>query len=230
MARRIDRILDGLTQAAQGRRALPVVGQADAEAICGLFHAQVDRGAARRAEVVAAAGRRVACEAGCDACCASVPAVFAGEAITVARWLGRPANAAARAGFLARFGAWRGALGDLVDRWIAAAEAGDTAAGADVAAEAWRRRVPCAFLDAGRCTIYPVRPTICRDHHALDSAEPCRARQPDIAQASFPPLEDYLEHIRPVVLAMHDALRPDQRGARPLCQAVHDELERTAAR
>lgn len=230
VARRIDRILDHLTQAAEGRRALPVVTQRDAEAVCALFHEQVDRGTARRAEVVAAAGRTIACGAGCDACCANVAAVFAGEAVAIAGWLRRPDHAAIRAGFEARFGAWRAGLGDLVDRWAAASRDGDVEAGKQIAAEAWERQVKCAFLDDGRCSIYPVRPTICRDYHALDTADGCQPGKPvGVAQASFPPLEGYLDKIRPVVLAMHAALRPDEPGALPLCQAVHDELSRDQA-
>jgi Fe-S-cluster containining protein len=43
--------------------------------------------------------------------------------------------------------------------------------------ERWRKQVPCAFLDAesGHCSIYPVRPLACRQHHSVDVFECERA-------------------------------------------------------
>ena len=43
--------------------------------------------------------------------------------------------------------------------------------------ERWREQVPCVFLDteAGQCSIYPVRPLACRQHHSVDVFECERA-------------------------------------------------------
>ncbi|MCB9562490.1 MAG: YkgJ family cysteine cluster protein [Kofleriaceae bacterium] len=222
---RLDDVLDDLAHAAQGKRRLPVLQPDDVVAVYALFHGQVDRGTARRAALVTEGGHVVACQPGCDACCHNTPAIHAGEAVTIARWLEQPAQAAARDAFLTRYPAWRAALGDLVDRWAHAAGTGDVATEVELAAAAWHRTVPCAFLDGGRCSIYPVRPVVCRDHHALGTAAACQpGAQEDLQRARFPPLVDYLDHIRPIVLAMHDALQPDTPGARPLCAAVHDQL------
>lgn len=37
-----------------------------------------------------------------------------------------------------------------------------------------RQELPCPFLAAGRCRVYPVRPLVCRAMHALDAGE-CQA-------------------------------------------------------
>ncbi len=223
---RVDRLLDELAQAADGKRHLPVVRPHEAETIIGLFAAQLDRGTEARAKAAAAAGRPVACVAGCSACCFNIPAVRAGEAVTIARWLARPEQDAIRDAFLERFEVWRAGLGDLVDRWIEASAEGDPQAGIQLAIDAFHRRVPCAFLDDGRCSIYPVRPIVCREHHAVGTNAGC---QPDattkVAQCTFKPLDDYLDKIQPMLVAIHEAMRPDLPGAKPVCQAVHDELE-----
>lgn len=224
MSSRLDRLLEDLAAAADGKRHLPVVRPHDAEAVVGLFHAQLDAGTAARSRAALSAGRPIACGPGCDACCRNIPAVHAGEAVTIARWLLRPEQDAIRDAFLARFEAWRAGLGDLVDAWIAASAAGDRDAGVRIGIAAFRRGVPCAFLDAGRCSIYAVRPAVCREHHAVITPEHCQPDAGEVEQARFPPLDDYVAKIQPILLALHDALHPDAPGAAPVCQAVYDEL------
>ena len=56
----------------------------------------------------------------------------------------------------------------------------------------------CTFLEAGRCTIYAVRPISCRLHHSLmSSAEPCdTARHPDMhVPALNLPLDPIFVHV-----------------------------------
>jgi Fe-S-cluster containining protein len=230
MTTRLDGLLDELAQAADGKRHLPVVRAHDVEAVLALFNAQIDLGTEARAKQTAANGRPIACSAGCDACCHSLPGIHTGEAITIARWLARPEQDALRDAFLARFDPWRAALGDVVDRWTAASAANDVDAGMAAAREALARGVPCAFLDAGRCSIYAVRPVVCREHHAVGTSAACQpGAGTRVERASFPPLEAYLAKIQPILLALHDALRPELPAARSLCQAVHDELETLVA-
>lgn len=223
---RLDKLLDGLHKAATTKNGkLPGLRAADAEEVCGHFHAQVDRGTAARAMQAAEQGRPVACARLCDHCCNSAPAIFAGEAVTIARWLERPENAELRDGFLERYPAWFAKVEDLLGAWSLAATAGD-AAGAEAAlTEVWRRSVMCAFNVGGACTIYEVRPNVCRNAHALDSNQHCKPgsiTSPSVLP--FPPLDTFLVQIRPVVFAMHAALHKDGTGSQPLCVAVHDEL------
>ena len=71
-----------------------------------------------------------------------------------------------------------------------------------------------------------MRPTICREVHALDTSDHCqRTTNRGVSTMTYPPLDQYVEMIRPITLALHAALRPDQ-GSQPMCVAVHDELAR----
>ncbi len=231
MSERAQRVLGEIGEAIAHKRRLPVVRPADAEAVCKHFHAEVDRGVAARATAAAAAGHPVACRVGCSQCCNNIPAVFAGEAVTIARWLDQPENAAARAGFLARYPAWRAKVADVIAGWDAAAAAGDADGATAAATKAWQRQVMCAFNHEGRCTIYAVRPNVCRNAHALDTPDNCvpSPAAPAVHRA-HPPLDDYFEQIRPVVYAMHASLRGgDRRGSQPLCVAVHEQLAATHA-
>ena len=86
-----------------------------------------------------------------------------------------------------------------------------------------RRGVMCAFNQDGRCTIYEVRPTVCRNAHALDvRCDP--ARSETLESFDFAPLDEYVERLRPVSMAMHQALRRDGAGPRPLCVHVFEAL------
>ena len=224
MRTRLDDVIDDLAQAAEGRRALPVLQPAEAAAVCTLFAGQVDKGMDALERAAAAAGRPLACRAGCADCCRSLPAIYAGEAVTIARWLDD--HAEARAGFDARYPAWVAALGDLVDAWRDAAARADVADGERIATEARRRGVMCAFNDGGRCTIYEVRPLVCRTAHAVDTSARCApdATEPVLAW-TLPALEAYLDRIRPLLIAMHHALG-ERTGAAPLCAAVRAQVER----
>jgi hypothetical protein len=224
-ADRLDRVLGELGEFLERKRSLPVIQPGDAEAVCGLFHAQVDRGTAAREQAAQAAGHRIACHDGCSQCCHNMPAVFAGEAVTIAEWLERPEQAAVRARFVEKYPAWLARVADLVERWAAAAASGDVDAGRHAAREAWQRQVMCAFNHEGSCSIYEVRPNVCRHAHALDTPARCAPdTTEDVATLPFPPLDQYIERILPVVYAMHAAIRRDHVGSQPLCVAVFERL------
>ncbi|AUX44643.1 uncharacterized protein SOCE26_061090 [Sorangium cellulosum] len=52
------------------------------------------------------------------------------------------------------------------------------------AARRWREQTPCFFLNAetAACSIYPVRPLVCRLHNSVDQEAPAppRAAQPGL--------------------------------------------------
>lgn len=220
----LDELFNDLGEAADGKRHLPVVDDEGAAAVVGLFHAQIDRGTEARARNAAAAAHPVACARGCNACCNSIPVVFAGEIVAIVRWLTE--HPEVRAQFEEAYPKWQASLADALIDFDAAAKAEDAQAAERALRSAWQRSVLCAFNHDGACSIYEVRPGICRDVHALDTADHCqRNTSRGVSTMKFPPLDDYMEKIRPIVLALHAALRPDT-GARPLCVAVHDELAR----
>ena len=218
----LDELLNDLGEAADGKRHLPVVTDEGASAVVSLFHAQIDRGTEARAKAATASGHPVACKDGCNACCNSIPIVFAGELVTIVTWLRYHPDV--RAQFEEAYPKWAASLADVLVDYAAAAKAEDVPAAERALRAAWQRSVMCAFNQNGSCSIYDVRPAICRDVHALDTADHCqRTTSRAVATMTFKPLEDYTVTIRPIVLALHAALRPTT-GARPLCVAVHDEL------
>lgn len=128
------------------------------EAVIG-FIANLHRAADKVAQQASGRGVALACEAGCAYCCtvrveASAPEVF--RIVHVLR--GRPES---ELGVL---------LGRLRDH---AAAVGNAPEG--------RPRVDCAFLENQHCSIYEVRPAVCRKAHSL-SVESCRSFAPEIPQ------------------------------------------------
>ena len=108
----------------------------------------------------------VACRAGCDHCCYQVVGVTPPEALAIAAELRRSLSPDALARVIVHVN-----------------EAADRARGLD-AAERFSPDHPCTFLEAGRCTIYEVRPLACRGMNSLDAAE-CsdRLREPTVRAA-----------------------------------------------
>jgi Fe-S-cluster containining protein len=123
----------------------------------------------------------IACKAGCNACCNNFVRCSLPEALLVADWLRAPEQAAVLARFRDKLPAWRERAGDDAARLEAllAAHGGGPTEGAafaefDALGTAYAARGHlCPFNEAGRCEIYPVRPTICRSVHVLETAEFC---------------------------------------------------------
>jgi Fe-S-cluster containining protein len=141
----------------------------------------------------------IACRAGCNACCNNFVRCSIPEALLVADWLVEPAQAAVLARFRDKLPAWRARGGDDVARLERLlAEHGGGAVDGKPFREYDRigtgyalKGNLCPFNDQGCCEIYPVRPTLCRAVHVLDTAEYCtpgRGGQPRVVSA--PPLED----------------------------------------
>jgi SEC-C motif/Putative zinc- or iron-chelating domain len=217
----LDRLAGALVDAHRARRRLPVVSAGDAAALMGALHGELDRGIAMRDQVAARQGETIACERGCAACCHNVVVARAGDTVAIAAWLAAPERAEVRAGFVAGYARWRRELGPRLDEIRAA-----TARGVRGELDAIVRRTPalCAFNQDGACTIYPVRPAICRTHHALDTAERCAIDVDETPhQLAWKPLDDLVERQAEVERALEEAVRPG--GARePLCYAVHQRL------
>ncbi len=118
-----------------------------------------------------AAGEQVSCRAGCTACCHELipvtqPEVHALAGLVAA--LPEPRRTAVRTRFA-----------DAARRVIEAGlfagpPAGAPGAGRAALSEAYfALRLPCPFLDADTCSIYPDRPLVCREHLVTTPAERC---------------------------------------------------------
>lgn len=93
----------------------------------------------------------------------------------------------------------------------------------------------CAFNRDGLCTIYAVRPLVCRNCHALDTNQRCKAENYGgelPAAHRFAPLESYVEYAQTLDRAMHHALGGQKNRKKARCIAVYELLttDRWAAR
>src|SRR5262245_14804964 len=121
----------------------------EAAAVADQVHEAIEHFTGQRARAAQAAGTPLACRAGCAHCCEELIMVPAPEAETVALWLSREENRAAREAFLAAFPAWTAAAGDAPQRLADATERGDLRAHKTVYLAHFRKRVPCAFNQNG---------------------------------------------------------------------------------
>jgi hypothetical protein len=189
-----------------GKRRLPVVATHDAAGLVAMMHEQLDEAIELRSRAVAEGGMKMACQRGCTACCTGPVVVNESEAAAVAVWLAD--HAETRAQFLAAYPPWRAALGALVEEIFADA----SEQGRDRAAMAFRqRRAMCPFNREGSCTIYPVRPALCRKAHALESSERCSVIGGEIEYLSHPAVEGTYDAQQGMSHALHEALRPGSR-------------------
>ncbi len=224
----VDKLIDQLGKDLEGyatdRRFSRELPLDEASELAAFVQERVDRGVNDRAEMLSRSGATLACTRGCNGCCEEPIMVFRPEAARVTQWLSRPENTDARAAFLAAYPAWKAQIGDTVARLSELYETDPTNyLGRHV--DAWRRSVLCAFNLDGECTVYPVRPTVCRTGHALETNKHCGGRaEGRAARADFVPLDNFVERTRILLLATHNAM-PGPRG-RPeaLPHVVHAML------
>jgi hypothetical protein len=196
----------------------------DAVAIAEAIHESVDEAAAARAAAAEQLGRPLACGAGCTGCCEELVMVFEPEALRVARWLERPENAGAKEAFLAAFDAWKGRVGDAPDRLAAAFASGDVSAHLREHTAQWQRRILCAFNRDGLCTVYEVRPLLCRNAHALDTPARCYGDEPSgkaAVRLDSDDVDRFIDHARATLRAVHHAIGGKRLHPASLCEAVH---------
>lgn len=204
------------------------LGVADARFIAADVHAAVDMGTAKRDELIEKQGSRVACHAGCNSCCDQVVMIWAAEAELIAEWLRDPAHAAVKDAFLAAYPRWRDGIGDAVDRIREARRSGRPRRQLTELMAAWRKGVLCAFNDHdGNCSIYPVRPALCRHAHAVDRSDLCHPANDTTTPAtsmSFMPLEEFMKKAHRLAESMHHALGEPRHRQEAVCEAVYRRL------
>jgi hypothetical protein len=211
---------------ATGERRFPgTVTVDDAADMADVVHEQMDEGAVARARLAADHGVTLACGRGCTGCCEEMVIVSLPEAHAVARWLARPENAERRAWFVENYPRWRQAAGDAPERLATLTVRNhDREAYAAAHVEYWRRRNLCAFNQGGDCTIYPVRPLVCRDAHAVGTSERCYgdyAGGEPAGHVRFAPLVEFLAKSHHLLQAAHNALADEPNRHEALCAAVH---------
>jgi hypothetical protein len=123
------------------------------------FVTQLHQGVDQVMEKPAGTGTRLACMSGCSHCCNARVHALEPEVFRIARAM-RERGPVFLDGLMAKL------------RRHAAIAQGLTAR---------QHRIPCPFLVDHRCSIYPIRPAVCRKAHSLD-AEPCRTGSTTIPQ------------------------------------------------
>jgi Fe-S-cluster containining protein len=149
----------------------------------------------------------LACQEGCDACCHNLVELTPPEALLIGYHLRRDCPEAVR---------------DLVLTQVAknlALAAGKTKA----ALAALRRELPCPLLRDRRCSVYPIRPLVCRAMHALNR-ERCEA---DLRSGSLA-ASQYYNHHHEIALSASAGILAGcqavgcQAGTLDLSRALHD--------
>jgi Fe-S-cluster containining protein len=228
---RLSRLIDELVSDpgyASGRRSFPrTVAPEDAITIAAALTNEIDKGCAARAQVAERDGVTIACGRGCNGCCQEPIIVYRPDSLRVAAWLSRPENSAAREAFLAAYPIWKGQVGDGPAQLAALTVKGDAAAFKAAHVVEWRKQVLCAFNRGGDCSIYPVRPGVCRNAHAVDTSERCSgASDKPATRLEFVPLDQFVERARHLLRAAHHALGGPRGQPEPLCDVVHQMLTR----
>jgi len=195
--------LEGYATTRTFPRELPL---AEAAEVAVFVHERVEQAIDDRTKAIAGAGKIIACARGCNGCCEEPIMVFRPEAARVALWLAKPENAPVRAQFLAAYPGWEAAIGETVTKL---SEIYETDQMSFVArhVDAWRERVVCPFNVNGDCTVYPVRPSVCRTGHALGTNKNCSgAAEGKALRFDFVPLDNFVERTRILLLATNNAM------------------------
>lgn len=223
--RLIEQLAADLVGYATSKRFPRKVKLGEAAEVAEFVHAQVDQGVDARTAAIAKSGTALACTRGCTGCCEEPIMIFRPEAARVARWLELPENAEVRAAFVAAYPAWKERIGDTVAR-LSEQYAADPKNYVAHHVDAWRKGVLCAFNQNGDCTVYPVRPTVCRTGHALETNEHCSgASETPAARATFVPLDDFVTRTRRLLLATHNATHGTRGRPEALPHLVHAMLQ-----
>ncbi len=187
----------------------------------------LEGGVAERAREATRRRLKIVCAKGCNVCCEEPVIVYLPEALAVARWLQSPGNAETRARFEENFRRWHDALGDRPEKLADLAAVDGKRAEYEAAYRAqWQLHVMCAFNVDGACTIYPVRPLLCREGHALDTSENCRAGSPIPAtRLTGGPVEIFMKRANVILRGAHNALGETPHRGEMLCALVYRLLQ-----
>jgi Fe-S-cluster containining protein len=226
--RLIEELAADLEGYARNRRFPRKVPLQEAEQIAAFLQEQVDMGVDARARAIARSDVALACTRGCNGCCEEPIMVFRPESARVAHWLARPENAGAKEAFLAAYPAWSARIGTHVEELSALFET-DPSNYVGHHVDVWRKGVVCVFNRDGDCTVYPVRPIVCRTAHALETNEHCKgSSETPATHATFVPLDEFVARARALLRATHNATHGTRGRPTALPHAVYAMLTNSA--
>ena len=210
---------------ATGDKPFPrTLSRGEAADVAAAVQATASQMAQQRADAAVQHKVTIACGRGCTGCCEELVIVSEPEALQVARWLEQ--NPEARAQFLEAYPRWRERAGDAPERLAAlTVKNQDRAAYAEAHVAYWRTRNLCAFNRNGDCTIYPARPLVCRDAHAVETNQRCFGDWSGGGQAGriqFGPMVTLMARAQHLLQAAHNAIAPTRINRyEALCAAVY---------
>ena len=161
----------------------------------------------RRFEAEAELPHPVACQDGCDSCCYNQVELTPPEAVLIGHHIARQFSQAEKDLLLAH-------VARIIEIIIRMSKAESAAR---------RREIPCPLLQNRRCSVYPVRPLVCRAMHGLDR-ERCAAELRTGSLAG----SQYYAHRHEIAVSVSAGLREGcraaglQSGALNLTRALHD--------
>ena len=145
---------------------------------------------------------QVDCKEGCNYCCYQTVPVTAPEAFAIAEFITSPESSPATEARTAKLIAVNQTTQSLTPR------------------ERTKKHIPCAFLEDGRCSIYPVRPLACSEFTSMDLNDCKRAYR-----VGFKPKGIVHEKARMVAFyAVRQGMLDGLREALPELHPEHYEL------
>lgn len=142
----------------QAAAARQLRGQPDPVSVI-RFVNTVQRGVDKVVQDRAQNGVKPDCRSGCSHCCHARVEAMPAEVFQIAHHVSRRADAA---------------RAEVIERLLAQVAATGNAL-------LWKHRPPCVFLEAGLCSVYDLRPAVCRKAHSLDVRR-CEAGSAEIPE------------------------------------------------
>jgi Fe-S-cluster containining protein len=154
-------------------------GPAKLRTLLPIFQGFTDELVSRGVAKAVGEGRSISCRAGCGACCrqpvpVSEPEAHALAAVVAAMPEPRQAEVRARFAAIERRLEETG-LAEGMETWLD----GDNATVREKGMAYFRLGMPCPFLEAESCSIYPDRPLICREYVVTSPVSACDMPSPE---------------------------------------------------
>jgi len=123
---------------------------------------------------LAEAGTPVTCNAGCTHCCHQLVSLNIFEAEALTTWI-RSLPEARQQHLADRFHQTllKISAAGLIDRIVSEDWFVESTTARQLAVDYLYKRIPCPFLENDACTIYPMRPLICREYMVISPPEHC---------------------------------------------------------
>jgi Fe-S-cluster containining protein len=132
-------------------------------------------------------GQPISCKAGCGACCRLMVPLNLFEAEALAGWI-RSQPEAKQQELAQRFetALAKLAAAGLVDRMVSEDWRVQSDSALKVVNDYFSAQVPCPFLEDESCSIYPIRPLICREYLVTSPPEQCSDLAKPVTRVNLP--------------------------------------------